>query len=181
MVRRGISCRQGNSGFTMRPAALIAGIASNCPGMEGTVKEATATTERTTIVLHSGDMDKLYSALIIGNGALAMGMEVSIYFTFWGLQRLQKGGLEKGPLSKMHMLGLGKWMIRRRMKQANVASLERLMSDFKELGGKIIACDMTMDIMGIQREDLRDDLVSDYCGVGTYVNEAKDSTLTLFI
>ncbi|MBM4431701.1 MAG: NAD(FAD)-dependent dehydrogenase, partial [Chloroflexi bacterium] len=62
-----------------------------------------ATTERTTIVLHSGDMDKVYSALIIGNGALAMGMEVSIYFTFWGLQRLTKGGLEKGPLSKMHM------------------------------------------------------------------------------
>ncbi|MGD2104856.1 MAG: DsrE/DsrF/DrsH-like family protein, partial [Anaerolineae bacterium] len=54
--------------------------------------------ERTTIILHSGDMDKLYSALIIGNGALAMGMEAYIYFTFWGLQRLKKGGLEEGPL-----------------------------------------------------------------------------------
>ena len=82
------------------------------------------TAEKATIVLHSGDMDKVYSALIIGNGALAMGMEVSIYFTFWGLQRLQKGGLEKGPLSKMHLLGLGKWMIKQRMKKANVASLE---------------------------------------------------------
>ena len=59
-----------------------------------------------------------------------------LYFTFWGLQRLQKDGLEKGPLSKMHFLGLGKWMIKRRMKKANVASLERLLNDFRELGGK---------------------------------------------
>ena len=114
-------------------------------------------TERTTIVLHSGDMDKVFSALIIANGALSMGMEAAIYFTFFGLQRLQKGGLEKGPLSKMHFLGLGKWMIRQRMKKTNVVSLERLMNDFKELGGKVIACDMTMEIMGISRDDLREE------------------------
>ena len=83
------------------------------------------------IIVHSGDMDKLYSALILGNGALAMGMDVYLFFTFWGLQRLKKGGLEKGPLSKMHMLGLGKWMIKRKMKQANVASLERMFKDFR--------------------------------------------------
>jgi len=136
---------------------------------------------KATIVVHSGDMDKLYSALIIGNGALAMGMDVSLYFTFWGLQRLKKGGLEKGPLSKMNMLGLGKWMVKRKMKEAGVASLEKLMQDFKELGGRILACDMTMDIMGVKREDLRDDLISDYCGVGTYMNEARESTVTLFI
>ena len=137
--------------------------------------------ERTTIVLHSGDMDKVYSALIIGNGALAMGMEASIYFTFWGLQRLQKGGLEKGPLSKMHMLGLGKWMIKRRMKKANVASLERLLTDYKELGGKIIACEMTMEIMGIRRDDLREDLIDEWGAVGTYIQEARKSTVTLMI
>mgnify|MGYP001067711979 CR=1 FL=1 len=136
---------------------------------------------KATIVVHSGDMDKVYSALIIANGALAMGMDVSLYFTFWGLQRLKKGGLEKGPLSKMNMLGLGKWMVKRRMKQAGVASLEKLFQDFKELGGKIIACDMTMDIMGIKKEDLREDLISDYGAVGTYINEAKESTITLFI
>ena len=139
------------------------------------------TTERATIILHSGDMDKVYSALIVANGALAMGMEVSIYFTFWGLQRLQKGGLEKGPLSKMHMLGLGKWMIKQRMKKAHVASLERLMADFKELGGKIIACEMTMEIMGIGLEDLREDLIDEYGAVGTYVREARGSAITLFI
>ena len=137
--------------------------------------------DKATIVVHSGDMDKVYSALIIGNGALAMGMEVSLFFTFWGLQRLKKGGLEKGPLSKMHMLGLGKLMVNMKMKKQNVASLERMMQDFKELGGKIMACDMTMDIMGIKPEDLRQDLIGDYCGVGTYLDEARDSKITLFI
>jgi len=145
--------------------------------------------DKATIILHSGDMDKLYSALIICNGALAMGMEASIFFTFWGLQRLQKNkvlslpkvGLEKGPLSKMHMLGLGKLMIEQRMDKANVASLEKLMADFKELGGKIIACDMTMEIMGIRREDLREDLIDEYGAVGTYIQEARESAITLFI
>ena len=140
-----------------------------------------ATTDRVTIVLHSGDMDKVYSALIIANGALAMGMEASIYFTFWGLQRLTKGGLEKGPLSKMHFLGLGKWMVKQRMKKANVASLERLLRDFKELGGKIIACEMTMEIMGIRRQNLREDLIDEYGAVGTYIQEARHSQVTLFI
>lgn len=136
---------------------------------------------KATIIVHSGDMDKVYSALIIGNGALAMGMEVSLYFTFWGLQRLKKGGLDKGPLSKMNMFGLGKWMIKRKMKKIGVVSLERLLEDFVELGGKVLACDMTMEIMGVTKDDLRDDLISEYCAVGTYVNEARESTLTLFI
>ena len=136
---------------------------------------------KAAIIVHSGDMDKIYSALILGNGALAMGMDVYLFFTFWGLQRLKKGGLEKGPLSKMNMLGLGKWMIKRKMKQANVASLERMFKDFKELGGHVLACDMTMDIMGVKQEDLRDDLISDYCGVGTYMDVAKDASVTLFI
>jgi peroxiredoxin family protein len=137
--------------------------------------------EKATIIVHSGDFDKLYSALIVGNGALAMGMEATLYFTFWGLQRLKKGQLDKGPLSKMNLGGLGKWMIKRRMQKKNVASLEKLLSDFVELGGKIMACDMTMDIMGVTREDLRDDLIGEYCSVGSYIQEARDSTITLFI
>ena len=137
--------------------------------------------DKATIVVHSGDMDKLYSALIISTGALSMGMEASLYFTFWGLERLVKGKLEKGPLSKMHFLGLGKWMVRRRMKEANVASLERLLQDFKELGGKIIACEMTMEIMGIRRENLREDLIDEYGAVGAYIQEARESNITLFI
>ena len=137
--------------------------------------------DRATIILHSGEMDKFYSAMIIANGALAMGLEVSIYFTFWGLQRLKKGGLAGGRLSAMHLLGLGKWMVKRRMKKANVASLERMMSDFKDLGGEIIACEMTMSLMGMEREDLMEEYVSEYGAVGTYINEARESKITLFI
>jgi len=137
--------------------------------------------DRVTIVMHSGDMDKVYSALIIATGALAMGMEASIYFTFWGLQRLQKDGLEKGPLSKMHMLGLGKEMIKQRMEKASVVSLERLMEDYKELGGKIIACEMTMEIMGIKREDLREEWIDEYGAVGSYVQEARNAAISLVI
>jgi peroxiredoxin family protein len=143
--------------------------------------DETTKADKATIIVHSGDMDKIYSALIVANGALSMGMEASLYFTFWGLQRLQKGGLEKGPLSKMHFLGLGKWMIKRRMKQANVASLERLLNDFRELGGKVIACEMTMEIMGVNKEDMNQDLIDEYGAVGTYVREARESKITLFI
>ena len=137
--------------------------------------------ERVTIVLHSGDMDKIYSALIIGNGALAWGMEASIYFTFFGLERLRKGSLEKGSLSKMNMLGLGKSMIRGRMRKKGVSDLETLFSDYKELGGKVIACDMTMEVMGIGKQDLRGDLIDEYGAVGTYIRDAKESNITLFI
>jgi peroxiredoxin family protein len=137
--------------------------------------------DKATIVVHSGDMDKLYSALIIGNGALAMGMEATLYFTFWGLLRLTKGGLEKGPLSKMHMLGMGKRMIKQRMAKQNVASLQRLMADFKELGGKIIACEMTMEIMGVKASDLNEELIDTYGAVGTYIQESRNAALTLFI
>ena len=137
--------------------------------------------DKATIIVHSGEMDKIYSALIVANGALAMGMEASLFFTFWGLQRLKKGGLEKGPLSKMNLLGLGKWIVKRKMKQAGAASLEKLLQDFNELGGKILACDMTMEIMGIKKKDLREELISEYCAVGSYINEARESTITLFI
>ncbi|RJS49032.1 MAG: NAD(FAD)-dependent dehydrogenase [Methanobacterium sp.] len=137
--------------------------------------------DKTTIIVHSGDMDKVYSALIIGNGALSMGMEASLYFTFWGLERLKKDGLEKGPLSKMNMGGLGKKMIKSRMEKANVASLERLIQDYKELGGKIIACEMTMEIMGVEKDEMRQDIIDEYGAVGTYIQEARDSKITLFI
>lgn len=145
------------------------------------MEERQTQVERTTIILHSGEMDKLYSALIIGNGALAMGMEAYIYFTFWGLERLKKGALEGGALSRRHLFGLGKWMIRRRMKEANVASLRKLLEDFRELGGHIMACDMTMEIMGIGPEDLEQEFIDEYCAVGTYIEAARDSTVTLFI
>ncbi len=137
--------------------------------------------DKATIIMQSGYYDRLYSALVVGTGALSMGMDVSIYFTFWGLDRLKKGRLEKGPLSRMNMLGLGKWMVKRKMKKANVRSLKDLMDDYIELGGKVLACDMTMDIMGVKRDDLDRDLIGDYCAVGTYIKEARESDITLFL
>jgi peroxiredoxin family protein len=137
--------------------------------------------KKATIIVHSGDLDKVMSAFIIGLGALSMGMDVFMYFTFWGLERLKKGKLDKAPLSRMNMFGLGRWMISRKMKKAGVASLDKMLEDFVELGGKILACDMTMEIMGVNKENLRDDVISDYCGVGTYIKEAMESDLTLFI
>ncbi len=138
-------------------------------------------TEKATIIVASGDMDRLFSALIVGNGALAMGMESSMYFTFFGLNRLKKGALEKGKLSRMNMGGLGKWMVNKLMRKRNVATLGKLMKDYKDLGGKIIACDMTMEIMGIKPGDLDESLIDEYGAVGTYINEARQSGVTLYI
>lgn len=138
-------------------------------------------TDKATIIVHSGDMDKIYSALIVGSGALSMGMEASLYFTFWGLERLKKDGLEKGPLSKMNMFGLGRRIIKKRMEKAGVAKLETLIKDYRELGGKIIACEMTMEVMGVNKEDLRTDWIDEFGAVGTYISEARDSSITLFI
>ncbi len=137
--------------------------------------------DKATLIVHSGEFDKVYSALIIGTGALSMGMEVSMYFTFWGLERLKKNELDKGPLSRMNFFGLGKWMMKRKLKKTNVREMDKLLEDFHELGGKILACDMTMDIMGVDKEDLREEVITDYCAVGTYIKEAKESDVTLFI
>jgi len=137
--------------------------------------------EKATLIVHSGDMDKIYSALIIGNGALSMGMEATLFFTFWGLERLKKSGLNKGGLSKMNMMGLGKAMIQSKMTKQHVATLERMMSDFRQLGGRVLACEMTMSIMGVTKKDLRTELIDDYVGVGFYISEARESKITLFI
>lgn len=136
--------------------------------------------EKATIICFSGDMDKAYAALIIANGAAAMGMEVSMFFTFWGLNLLKKGGLEAAPLSKMNMSGLGKMMMQNKMKAKNVAPLNQLLKDAKELGAKLIACEMTMGVMDIKKEDLIPE-VDEIGGVGTYLNDAKDSKINLFI
>jgi len=137
--------------------------------------------DKTTIIVHSGDLDKFLSVMILGNGFLSMGGEGTLFFTFWGLQRLVRGKLSKAPLSKMNFLGLGAWMMGKKMKKSHVASAERLMSDFKALGGKIIACEMTMDIMGIHKEDLDQSLIDEYGTVGSYVYETREAQRTLFI
>jgi len=107
-------------------------------------------------------------------------MDVTIFVTFWGLNLLKKGGLGKAPLSKMHMAGLGKAMMMKMMRKANVQPIGEMLKDLRELGVKIIPCDMTMDVMGIKKEDLITD-IDGIAGVGTYIKDAKDSQITLFV
>jgi len=137
--------------------------------------------KKVTMIVHSGDFDKVMSAFIVGNGFLSLGLEVTLFFTFWGLKTLQKNGFSNAPLSKMNMLGLGRKMINKRLKKHNVASLEELARSFKDLGGKIIACTMTMELLNIKKPDLREDLVDEYGTVGLYCVESKNSEIHLFI
>ncbi len=137
--------------------------------------------KKATIILHSGDFDKVMSAFVVGTGFLSMGIPVTIFSTFWGLNALTKKGFKKAPLSKMNFFGLGRWMINLKMKKYNVASLDILAESFKKLGGRMIACTMTMELMGIKENDLREDLITDYGSVGTYCYESSDANITLFI
>lgn len=153
----------------------------------------------TTMVVFSGDLDKTIAAFIIASGAAAMGKKVTMFFTFWGLNVLRKedtppvakDGLEKMfslmmpkgtsklPLSRMNMGGMGPKMIRHVMKQKNVESLESLMRGAIHAGVKLIACTMSMDIMGIKREELMEGI--DFAGVASYLGDAEDAGLNLFI
>ncbi|MFC0214085.1 CoA-disulfide reductase [Paenibacillus chartarius] len=155
--------------------------------------------EGTTMVVFSGDLDKTIAAFIIASGAAAMGKKVTMFFTFWGLSVLRKedappaakDGLEKMfgmmlpkgtgqlPISKMNMGGIGAKMIRHVMEKKHVESLESLMQGAIRSGVKLIACTMSMDIMGIKREELIDGI--DYAGVASYLGEAEDAAVNLFI
>ncbi len=137
--------------------------------------------KKATIILHSGDFDKVMSAFVVGTGFLSMGIPVTIFSTFWGLNALTKKGFKKASLSKMNFFGLGRWMINLKMKKYNVASLDTLAESFIKLGGRMIACTMTMELMGIKENDLREDLITDYGSVGTYCYESSDANITLFI
>ncbi|WP_323703657.1 DsrE/DsrF/DrsH-like family protein [Mammaliicoccus sp. Dog046] len=153
----------------------------------------------TTIVLFSGELDKAIAAMIIANGAKAAGRDVTIFFTFWGLNALKKyekvnvkkKGIAKMfdfmlpnspvrmPISKMNMFGLGNVMMRYVMKKKNVDSLPALMNQAIEQDVKFIACTMSMDVMGITKEELRDEV--SYGGVGTYIGDTEQASHNLFI
>jgi len=153
------------------------------------------------IIAFSGDLDKTLAAMIIATGAVAMGMEVVMFFTFWGTPVLRDknktvGGkdtmgkmfgtmLPKGPekvkLSKMNMGGMGTAMMKSLMKKKNVASLEEMMALAEELGVKIYICEMSMDLMGFKREEMIDYKDLEYAGVATFLAEANDSRVQLFI
>lgn len=152
-----------------------------------------------TLVVFSGDLDKAIASFIIANGAAAMGKKVTMFFTFWGLNILRKQekvktdknfiekafgmmmprGSEKLGLSKMNMAGMGAKMIRGVMKDKNVNSLEELIQSAIDNGVELVACTMSMDVMGIKEEELIDGV--NYGGVGYYLGEAEDSNINLFI
>ena len=154
---------------------------------------------KTSFVVFSGDLDKLIASFIIANGALAMGEDVSMFFTFWGLNALKTknppkrdrelmdrmfatmlpSGADALTLSKMNMFGAGTAMINKVMEKNGVPSLEEMIASAKAGGARIIACTMTMDLLGIAESDLMEGV--EYGGVATFLDEAADSRTTLFI
>lgn len=152
-----------------------------------------------TIIVFSNDMDKVLASFVIATGAAAMGDEVTMFFTFWGLNVLRdpkkkgKGknllekmfgwmmpkGVNKLPLSKMNFLGLGPILMKYMMLKKNVQSLQEMLKQAQELGIKLVACSMSMDVMGIKKEELIDGV--EIGGVATYLAEASEAGLNLFI
>lgn len=152
-----------------------------------------------TIVVFSNDLDRVLAAFVMATGAAAAGLQTSMFFTFWGLTVLRRTGGAPGPktlaervfalgtpsgtrrlgTSKMNFLGAGAALLRRMMEEKQIASLEELVDVSRELGVKMIACTMSMDAMGISRDELVDGLA--YGGVATYMADATRSRVTLFI
>lgn len=152
-----------------------------------------------TMIVFSGDLDKVLASFIIANGAAAMGRPVTMFFTFWGLNALRKPegakvkktlvekmfgimmpkGSTKLKLSKMNMAGMGTVMMRKVMRQKNVDSLETLIAQAKKNGVRMVACTMSMDVMGMKEEELIDGI--EYAGVASYLGDAEESDVNLFI
>ena len=164
-----------------------------------TLQQPSSVDKGKTIIVFDGDMDKVLASFVIANGALAMGRPVTMFFTFWGLTALRREnkvkvkknfmekmfgamlprGSKKLKLSKMNMGGMGTRMMKKIMKDKNIDSLEDMMKKAMENGVKIIACSMSMDVMGIHPEELIDGV--EIGGVGTYLGDAEESDVNLFI
>jgi peroxiredoxin family protein len=153
---------------------------------------------KASIVVFSGDMDKVFAAFIIATGAAASGMEVTMFFTFWGLKAIQKGnltgkgflgkiiglmnrgGIERIGPSRFNFGGIGRGLFKKMMKDKNVVSLSELLQTAIDLDVKLYACKMSMDVMEIAPKDLIDE-VSGFMGVAGYIKEASESEITLFV
>jgi len=153
--------------------------------------------EKMTIILFSGELDKALAAFTLATTAAASGMEVTIFFTFWGLNLLKKSNfslsktqllmqkmlnlMNRGfPLSRLNMLGLGPWMMKKLMRKTGMASLEDMMKTARALKVQYIACTTSCGVMGLGREQLVD-TVDDFTGAATYLSIARDSKINLFI
>lgn len=156
--------------------------------------------KKLSIIAFSGDLDKLMAVFIIATGAAASGMQVGIFTTFWGTSLLRKiksktkkksfiekifaALLPKGPhqvrLSRLNMFGIGSWSMKYLMKKKNIANLEKLMQAAEDLGVKINVCEMSMNMMGFQREEMIDYKDLSYYGIAGFLNQARDG-MVLFI
>ncbi|WP_379969377.1 CoA-disulfide reductase [Ectobacillus sp. sgz5001026] len=178
---------------------IVKAIIQKGTGNSNAHQTVSETKNGTTMVVFSGDYDKAMASFIIANGAAAMGKNVTMFFTFWGLNILRKEnspkveksiiekmfgimmpkGINKLPLSKMNMGGIGTKMMKNVIKQKNVESLQSLIQMAQASGVKLIACTMSMDVMGIKKEELMDNI--EYAGVATYLSETEDANHNLFI
>lgn len=160
---------------------------------------AAETVDQMSIILFSGDLDKALAAFVIANGALAMDTKVTMFFAFWGLNVLRKENatappkdllskmfgwmMPKGPnrlkLSKMNMGGMGTRMMKYVMRRKNVYSLTQLIETARSSGVRLVACTMSMDVMGLTKEELLDGV--ELGGVATFIGDASQSKSTLFI
>ncbi len=161
--------------------------------VEGQVAE-----DRVALVVFSGDLDRVLAAFVIATGAAAMGQQVSMFFTFWGLSVLKKdnqlsgktllqkmmalmspGSSKSLPVSKMNYFGVGAKMLRSMMKEKNVSSLEEMISLARELGVRMIACEMSRDVMGIKESELVAGL--ECGGVASFLADSLKSRTSLFV
>jgi len=187
------------SSFDNKEKAFVAYIQKGTGAVQKTSAPIAAEKNGATLVVFSGDLDKAIASFIIATGAASMGKEVTMFFTFWGLNILKseskpsvsKDVMEKMfdfmlpahagklPLSQMNMGGMGPAMIKQIMKKHNVDSLETLIKNAIDMGVKVVACSMSMELMGIKKEEFIDGV--EIGGVASYLGAADDSGLNLFI
>ncbi len=156
--------------------------------------------EKLSIVVFSGDLDRALAAFFLATTGASMGMDVTMYFTFWGLNVIKKnegilrskglrrkmlnlmnrGGTKRLKLSKFHMFGLGTWMIKGFMKDINVPSVDEFMDMAKSMGVKMIACTTSCGLMGLEADAFRSE-VDVMTGAAFFLGEARKSKVTLFI
>ena len=156
--------------------------------------------DQTTLVVFSADLDKVMASLIIANGAMAMGKPVVLFFTFWGLNVLRRsdapainkpfmdrmfgmmmpaGVSRLNSISKMNFAGMGAWLIRKVMRDKRVEEAAQLLKNLQDGGAQLIACQMSMDVMGIRHKEMIDGV--ELGGVAAFLDEAHQSAVTLFI
>jgi peroxiredoxin family protein len=160
--------------------------------------EERAPDDRVSIIIFSGDLDRVLASFVIATGAAAMGQQVSMFFTFWGLSVLKKdtqlggktlfqkmmavmspGSSQSLPVSQMNYFGVGAKMLRSMMKAKNVSSLEEMIALAREMGVRMIACEMSRDVMGISEAEMVSGI--ECGGVATFLADSLKSRTSLFI